>query len=148
MIADLAATPAAPAAVSTTSDPTGMWSPAPVATGAVRPTGRSADLPIATVQWRDPYGRALPCAPSNSPLAGVAVSLRAIMDGRDDEVASTSTDSTGSYAFVGLPAGDYAVILTVPSGENGDREAGDHALTPVHTWAGEPGGFRLTGTLR
>jgi hypothetical protein len=128
-----------------------------VATGRVAsaslasaPRSRLRDLPIATVRWVDAQGHPLPDEPPDpqgSPagsisgsIAGIAVSLR---DECNSEIAHTATDEVGGFLFEGISAGDYTVVLTLPSSED-DRPA----LPPVQTWTGGSDGYRLTGTLR
>ena len=110
------------------------------------PAGALRELPIATVRWVDANGYPLPDEPpdpqrpSTGSVAGIAVSLR---DGCNTEVAHTATDDAGGFLFEGISAGEYTVVLTLPSSED-DRPA----LPPVQTWTGGSDGYRLTGNLR
>ena len=109
-------------------------------------TSTSRDLPTATVRWMDEHGLDVPDGPEDplhpydGPIAGIAVSLR---DAGNTEISRTAIDDAGGYGFDGLPAGDYTVVLTLPSSEDGRP-----ALPPVHTWTGGSNGYRLAGTLR
>ncbi len=113
---------------------------------ATVPAQRLRDIPIATVRWVDAHGDPLPDEPpdpqrpATGSVAGIAVSLR---DGCNTEVAHTATDDAGGFLFEGISAGEYTVVLTLPSSED-DRPA----LPPVQTWTGGSDGYRLTGNLR
>ena len=63
--------------------------------------------------------------------AGVAVSL---LNASGSVVASTTTDSTGTYTFNGLAAGNYQVKYTAPAGQvlaTGSEADPTSGLTPV-----------------
>jgi serine-aspartate repeat-containing protein C/D/E len=74
---------------------------------------------------------------SSTPLVGVEIALQ---DSRGVLVAQTSTNADGSYAFLGVPVGNYRLVQFTPAGVlDGDSHVGRINDVPV--------GISLGGTL-
>ncbi|MCL2316243.1 MAG: carboxypeptidase regulatory-like domain-containing protein, partial [Actinomycetia bacterium] len=63
--------------------------------------------------WQDDNGNGIQNT-GEPPVTGVTVTL---LDGTGATVATTTTDAAGYYLFDMLPAGDYQVKFTLPSGD-------------------------------
>ncbi len=85
--------------------------------------------------------------PAEPGLSGVDVTL--IWAGPDGDLATadnvtfiTTTDIDGGYGFIGLPAGEYRVVVDVadlPSGLDASFDLDDGTVAPDHTWVGTLG---------
>jgi hypothetical protein len=72
----------------------------------------------------------------------VSVTVNLIRNGGSTPYATTSTDASGNYSFVGLPAGTYSVNEAVPSGwkETANRGAGSSGPSSSAAVAATSGG--------
>ena len=67
---------------------------------------------IGDLVWEDLDGDGIQ-GPGEPGLAGVTVRL---LDAGGSEVGSTVTDGDGAYAFLGLVAGEFRVVIDIPAG--------------------------------
>ncbi|MEM6316437.1 MAG: collagen-binding domain-containing protein [Bacteroidota bacterium] len=92
-------------------------------------------LPSATISdliWNDANSNGV----KDAEETGLADMVVALYDDADNKLGETKTDASGLYRFENLPAGDYEVKITVPSGysvtydldNNGNSESGTFSL--------------------
>lgn len=133
------ASAARPDAPASTDDSAAVTEPEPLATATsdVESTEAATDSVIGDVVWLDDDRNGQ--QGSDEPGLG-GVTLRLL--GSDGTVlATTMTDQTGAFAFVGLPAANYGVQVVVTDGyEVSTTDAGSDEATDSDAVADEPTG--------
>ena len=72
-------------------------------------------------------------APVDGELAGVTLNL---LDSGGNVIATTTTDANGNYSFVGLPDGDYSVVVTDLANILGELNPNEIITNPISIVAG------------